>query len=67
MLADSLASAVIMNRGMITVCLQFLISRFDRIGLSMWPAVTQLQVVKLDASYITDTIYLFGKLRNIGM
>ena len=64
-LVASRASGVIMNRGMITAYLPFLISGFDRIGLSMWPAVSQLQVARLDASYVTDKKHLFGELRNI--
>ena len=65
MLAANRASGVIMNRGMITTYLPFLISGFDRIGLSMRPAVSQLQVARLDASYIADTKHLIGELRNI--
>ena len=42
-LAASRVSGVIMRRGMIMAYLPFLISGFDRIGLSMRPAVTQLQ------------------------
>ena len=67
MLAANRASGVIMNRGMITTYLPFLISSFDRIGLSMRPAVSQLQVARLDASYIADTKHLIGELRNIVM
>ena len=66
-LAASLASGVIMNRGMITAYLPFLINGFDRIGLSIRPAVTQLQVAGLNASYVGDTMRLSGELRNIGM
>ncbi len=66
-LAASLASGVIMNRGMITAYLPFLINGFDRIGLSIRPAVAQLQVVGLNASYFGDTMRLSGGLRNIGM
>lgn len=65
-LAASLASGVIMNRGMITAYLPFLINGFDRIGLSVRPAVTQLQVAGLNASYLGDTMRLSGGLRNIG-
>ena len=61
----SRASGVIMNRGMITAYLPFLISGFDRIGLSMRPAVNQLQVARLNASYIADKKHLFGESRNI--
>ena len=67
MLAANRASGVIMNQGMITTYLPFLISGFDRIGLSMRPAVSQLQVARLDASYIADTKHLIGELRNIVM
>ena len=66
-LAASLASGVIMNRGMITAYLPFLINGFDRIGLSIRPAVAQLQVVGLNASYFGDTIRISGGLHNIGM
>ena len=62
-LAASRASGVIMRRGMIMAYLPFLISGFDRIGLSMRPAVTQLQVARLNASYIADPKHLFGELR----
>ena len=55
LLAASRASGVIMNRGMLTAYLQFLISSFNRIGLSMRPAVTQLKVARLNASLIADT------------
>ena len=67
LLAASLASGVIMNRGMITAYLPFLINGFDRIGLSIRPAVAQLQVVGLNASYFGDTIRISGGLHNIGM
>ena len=66
-LAASLAGGVIMNRGMITAYLPFLINGFDRIGLSIRPAVAQLQVAGLNASYVGDTMRLSGGLRNIGM
>ena len=65
--AASIASGVIMNRSVITAYLPFLINGFDRIGLSIRPAVTQLQVAELKASYVGDTIRLSGGLRNIGM
>ena len=67
MLVACRASGVIMNWGMIMAYLPFLISGFDRIGLSMRPAVTQLQVARLDAGYISNKKHLFGKLRKIGM
>ena len=63
----SRASGVIMNWGMIMAYLPFLISGFDRFGLPMRTAVTQLQVARLNASYIADTKHLFGELRNIFM
>jgi hypothetical protein len=66
-LVGSRASGVIMNRGMITAYLPFLVSGFDRIGLPMRTVVTQLQVARLNASYIADTKHLFGELRNIFM
>ena len=67
MLAASLVSGVIMSRGMITAYLPFLINGFDRIGLSIRPALAQLQVAGLNASYVGDTMRLSGALRNIGM
>ena len=66
-LATSLVGGVIVNRGMITAYLPFLINGFDRIGLSIRPAVAQLQVVGLNASYVGDTMRLSGGLRNTGM
>ena len=67
MLSASLASGVIMNRGLVTAYLPSLIRGFDRIGFSIRPAVAQLQVTGLNASYVGDTIRLSGWLRNIGM
>ena len=67
MLAASLVSGVIMSRGMITAYLPSLINEFDRIGLSIRPALAQLQVAGLNASYVGDTMRLSGALRNIGM
>ncbi|GEM_PF-374032 len=67
LLATSLASGVIINRGMITAYLPFLINGFDGIGLSIRPAVAQLKVAGLNASYVGDTMRLSGGLRNIGM
>ena len=52
---------------MVTAYLPFLIKGFDRNGLSIRPAVAQLQVMGLNASYIGDTMRLSGELRNIGM
>ena len=66
-LAASLASGVIINRCMITTYLPFLINGFNRIGLSIRPAVAQLWVEGLNASYVGDTVRLSGGLRNIGM
>ena len=66
-LAASFASSVIMNRGMITAYLPFLINGFNSIGLSIRPAVAQLQVARLNASYVGDTMRLSGVLRNISM
>lgn len=65
--AASLANAVLMSRDTITAYLPFLISGFDHIGLSIRPAVAQLQVSRLNASYVGDTVRLSGGLRNIGM
>ena len=66
-LADSFVSGFIMSRGMIAVYLPFLISGFNRIGLLMRPAVTQLQVPRLNGSYIADKKYLLRELRNTSM
>ena len=62
-----IASDIIMNQGMITAYLPFMVSGFKRSGLSMRTALTQLQVARLDASYISNKKHLFGKLRKIGM
>lgn len=66
-LVAGLASGVIMNRGMVTASLPFLFKGFDRGGLSIRPAVAQLQVAGLNASFVVNTMRLFGRLRNIGM
>ena len=66
-LAATLASGVILNRGMITAYLPSLINGFDRIGLSIRPTLAQLQVAGLNASYVGDTMRVSGGLRNIGM
>jgi predicted Zn finger-like uncharacterized protein len=66
-LAATLASGVILNRGFITAYLPFLINGFDRIGLSIRPTLAQLKVAGLNASYVGDTMRVSGGLRNIGM
>jgi len=66
-LAAGLAGGVIMNRGTITAYLPVLINGFDAIGLPIRPAVAQLQVAGLQASYVGDTMRLSGGLRNRGM
>lgn len=66
-LAATLASGIILNRGMITAYLPSLINGFDRIGLSIRPTLAQLQVAGLNASYVGDTMRVSGGLRNIGM
>jgi len=66
-LAAGLAGGVIMNRGIITAYLPVLINGFDGIGLPIRPAVAQLQVAGLQASYVGDTMRLSGGLRNRGM
>jgi len=66
-LAAGLAGGVIMNRGIITAYLPVLINGFDAIGLPIRPAVAQLQVAGLQASYVGDTMRLSGGLRNRGM
>ena len=65
-LAAGLAGGVIMNRGTITAYLPVLINGFDAIGLPIRPAVAQLQVAGLQASYVGDTMRLSGGLRNRG-
>ena len=50
-LAASLASGVVMNPGMITAYLRFLISGSDHIGSPLRPAVIQLKIARLNASY----------------
>ena len=65
--AASFASSVIMYRGIITAYLPFLINGFNSIGLSIRPALAQLQVAGLNASYVGDTMRLSGVLRNISM
>ena len=66
-LAAGLAGGVIMNRGTITAYLPVLINGFDAIDLPIRPAVAQLQVAGLKASYVGDTMRLSGGLRNRGM
>ena len=66
-LAAGLAGGVIMNRSTITAYLPVLINGFDAIGLPIRPAVAQLQVVRLQASYVGETMRLSGGLRNRGM
>ena len=66
-LAAGLAGGVITNRGTITAYLPVLINGFDAIGLPIRPAVAQLQVAGLQASYVGDTMRLSGGLRNRGM
>ena len=56
-----------MNRGMITAYLRFLISGFDHIGSPLRPALIQLKIARLNASYVADTIHLFGEFSNIGI
>ena len=67
LLAAGLAGGVIMNRGTITAYLPVLINGFDAIGLPIRPAVAQLHVAGLQASYVGDTMRLSSGLRNRGM
>ena len=67
LLAAGLAGGVIVSRGTITAYLPVLINGFDAIGLPIRPAVAQLQVAGLQASYVGDTMRLSGGLRNRGM
>ena len=67
LLAAALLSSVIIHRGSITAYAPFLINGFNAVGLTIRPALSQLQVVGLNASYTGDTMRLSGGLRNIGM
>ena len=67
LLAAALLSSVIIHRGSITAYAPFLINGFNAVGLTIRPALAQLQVVGLNASYTGDTMRLSGGLRNIGM
>ena len=67
LLAAALLSSVILHRGSITAYAPFLINGFNAVGLTIRPALSQLQVVGLNASYTGDTMRLSGGLRNIGM
>ena len=67
LLAAALLSSVILHRGSITAYAPFLINGFNAIGLTIRPALSKLQVVRLNASYTGDTMRLSGGLRNIGM
>ena len=67
LLVASLASGVITNRTIVTAYLPFLIKGFDRVGLSIRPALAHLQVTELNASYVGDTVRLSGGLRNQGI
>ena len=66
LLAAALLSSVIIHRGSITAYAPFLINGFNAVGLTIRPALSQLQVVGLNASYTGDTMRLSGGLRNIG-
>ena len=67
LLAAALFSSVVIHRGSITAYAPFLINGFNAVGLTIRPALSQLQVVRLNASYTGDTMRLSGGLRNIGM
>ena len=67
LLVAALLSSVIIHRGSITAYAPFLINGFNAVGLTIRPALSQLQVVGLNASYTGDTMRLSGGLRNIGM
>jgi predicted Zn finger-like uncharacterized protein len=66
LLAAVLLSSAIIQRGSITAYAPFLINGFNAVGLTIRPALSQLQVVGLNASYTGDTMRLSGDLRNIG-
>lgn len=53
--------------GMITAYLPFLINSIDRIDLSIWLAVIQLQVVRLNIIYVIDLMRSYDRWRNIGI
>ena len=67
LLAAALLSSVVIHRGSITAYAPFLINGFNAVGLTIRPALAQLQVVGLNASYTGDTMRLSGGLRNIGI
>ena len=67
LLVAVLLSSVIIHRGSITAYAPFLINGFNTVGLTIRPALAQLKVVGLNASYTGDTMRLSGGLRNIGM
>ena len=67
LLVAALLSSVIIHRGLITAYAPFLINGFNALGLTIRPALSQLQVVGLNASYTGDTMRLSGGLRNVGM
>ena len=67
LLSAALISSVIIHRGSITAYAPFLINGFNAVGLTIRPALSQLQVVGLNASYTGDTMRLSGGLRNVGM
>ena len=67
LLVAALLSSVIIHRGSITAYAPFLINGFNTVGLTIRPALAQLKVVGLNASYTGDTMRLSGGLRNIGM
>ena len=60
LLAAALLSSVIIHRGSITAYAPFLINGFNAVGLTIRPALAQLQVVGLNASYTGDTMRLSG-------
>ena len=66
LLAAALLSSAIIQRGSITAYAPFLINGLNAVGLTIRPALSQLQVVGLNASYTGDTMRLSGGLRNIG-
>ena len=66
LLAAALLSSAIIQRGSITAYAPFLINGLNAVFLTIWPALSQLQLVGLNASYTSDTMRLSGGLRNIG-
>ena len=66
-LLAGLVTFTITSRATITAYMPFLINGFNAIGLTIRPALSQLQVVRLNANFTGDTMRLSGALRNNGV